>query len=110
MSVAAQRHLALERANEVRLRRSQARLEVRLMTQRDARTRVAELLLECPDWLHSESVQQLLEWIPRIGPRTAPRLLAPIDVHQVRYVGESSGGRRALTERQRRLLAQTLTR
>jgi hypothetical protein len=109
MSVAAQRHLALKRANAVRLRRAQARLEVRLMTCRDARIRVAQLLLECPDWLHSESVQQLLEWIPRIGPRTAPRLLAQIDVHEVRYIGES-GGRRALTERQRRVLAEALTR
>lgn len=101
MSAVAQRAEALQRANEVRHRRSAERRELKALGADQAKARLGALLIACPHWLGSVPVQRALCWLPHWGPRRAGRLLSPTDVRGARLIGE-------LSDRQRRLLARAL--
>ncbi len=101
MSAVVQRTEALQRANEIRHRRSVERRELRALGVGQAIARLGELLLDCPDWLSTVPVGAALCWLPHWGPSRATRLLAPTGVRGARLIGE-------LTDRQRRLLARSL--
>ena len=94
---AGQQHLrALELANRVRL--AQADIKRRVA---DGELSAAEVVLSCPWPAHSMTVSRLLTAQRRWGLARCRRVLVSIGVNENREVG-------ALTERQRRALADAL--
>lgn len=93
-----QQHLALERANEVRLARADLRRRIAL-----GQVTVASVLLHVPPAAESWSVSEVLMAQRQWGRHRAVKLLTRTHVSEVKPVGK-------LTERQRRLLARALSR
>lgn len=93
-----QRMHALDRANEIRL----ARAELKRRVNR-GETTAAEVLIELPREAQSMTIYDLLVTQRRWGQRRAMKLLR---VHQI----AETKPLRALTDRQRQLLAGTLER
>lgn len=92
---------ALGNANARRLERAVLRAEVTSLSQIAARERVAELLVDPPQCLLSESIIDLLQWPHRDGARFASRVMFRVGVSLQRRVGE-------ITVRQRGVFADEL--
>jgi hypothetical protein len=91
-----QRMRALERANEVRLKRAWLKRQVA-----DGAITAAAVILELPDEARNWSVGELLKSQRRWGSIRSHKLLAGLHISEKRPIGE-------LTERQRRLIAERL--
>jgi hypothetical protein len=91
-----QRMRALERANEVRLARAQLKRQIA-----GGHTSAARVILELPPEARNWSVRELLMSQRRWGSIRSRKLLAELQISELRPIG-------ALTERQRRLLAGQL--
>lgn len=85
---------ALERANEIRLRRAALKREIKKEPWRFGEILEEE---ETPPWLRSERLGDLLFALPRFGPKRVPRTLDAIGVKGVRTMGN-------LTSRERLVL------
>jgi hypothetical protein len=92
---------ALQRANEVRLRRVAEGRKIEAASTEHAKVLLAELVLSCPSWLESEPIGRWLEWLPRYGPSRIQKLLKARKISELRQVG-------ALTVRQRQEVAGAL--
>lgn len=66
-----QRREHLRAGNEIRLRRSRLRREIK-----SGQTKLAPLILNTPDWLEKQSVEQALVWLNGVGPTKARKWLA----------------------------------
>lgn len=91
-----QRMRALERANEVRLARARLKRQIA-----DGHTTAASVILDLPSEARNWSVQELLMSQRRWGSIRSRKLLAELQIGELRPIG-------ALTERQRHLLAGQL--
>jgi hypothetical protein len=91
-----QRMRALERANEVRLARARLKRQIA-----DGHTTAAHVILELPPEATNWSVRELLMSQRRWGSIRSRKLLAELQISELRPIG-------ALTERQRQLLARQL--
>lgn len=92
-----QRHQALERANDIRIRRAQLKRDVR-----DRSARIEDVLRE-PEWfMFSVPVCELVSWAPRIGRVRVNRVLRRAEIWPLREVG-------MLTLRQRERLILELS-
>lgn len=91
-----QRMRALERANEVRLKRAWLKRRIA-----DGHLSAAEVILALPDEARNWSVGELLKCQRRWGSIRSQKLLAGLCISEKRPIGE-------LTERQRRLIAERL--
>ena len=87
---------ALSRANQVRLARAELKRRVA-----DGDVSAAEVVVECPWEAQSMAVVDLLMSQRRWGAARCRRLLAEVPVPETKAIG-------AMTERQRRALAQML--
>ena len=96
MTLEPQRMRALERANEVRLARARLKREIA-----DGYTTAAQVIRELPPAAANWSVRELLMSQRRWGSIRSRKLLAELQIGELRPIG-------ALTERQRRLLAGQL--
>ena len=96
MTLEPQRMRALERANEVRLARARLKRQIA-----DGDTTAARVILELPPEASNWSVRELLMSQRRWGSIRSRKLLAELQIGELRPIG-------ALTERQRRLLARQL--
>lgn len=96
MMLEPQRMRALERANEVRLARARLKREIA-----DGYMTAAQVILELPPAAANWSVRELLMSQRRWGSIRSRKLLAELQIGELRAIG-------ALTERQRRLLAGQL--
>ena len=88
---------ALERANAIRLARADLKHRIAL-----EEVSVADVILECPPEAQSMAIADLLMSQPRWGHTRCRKLLAQIPMSEKKTIG-------AVTERQRRLLAELLT-
>ena len=86
------RLLNLSRANDIRLRRSVLRGQVRR-----GRVLLVDVLADPPQEMLTCPIVEVLQWQPRWGETRARRLLVRLGIHELRAVGW-------LTERQRRVL------
>lgn len=93
-----QQHLALDRANEIRLARAELRRRIA-----SGEVTVASVLLEVPAEAESWAVADVIRAQRRWGRQRAMKLLARNRVSEVKPVGK-------LTERQRQILAAALSR
>lgn len=91
-----QRMRALERANAVRLARAELKRQIA-----QGHLSAAEVILEVPSEAMSWSVGELLMSQRRWGSNRTRKLLSGLQISETRHLG-------ALTERQRRLLADRL--
>jgi hypothetical protein len=91
-----QRMRALERANQVRLARARLKRQIA-----DGQMSAAWVILELPSEARNWSVGEVLMSQRRWGTIRARKLLAELQISEMRPIG-------ALTERQRRLLATQL--
>ena len=89
---------ALDRANDVRSRRALVKGELAAGT-----LRLADLLADPPGCVETATVRQLLLALPRFGPVKVRRLLAQCRIAEAKTVA-------GLTDRQRRLLIEHLSR
>jgi hypothetical protein len=96
MTMEPQRMRALERANEVRLARARLKRQIA-----DGHTTAARVILDLPPEAANWSVRELLMSQRRWGSIRSRKLLAELQIGELRPIG-------ALTERQRRLLAGQL--
>jgi hypothetical protein len=96
MTPAPQRLRALERANTVRLARAELKRRIA-----DGEASAAELILEPPDEALSWAIGELLMSQRRWGATRCRKFLARYHISETKPVG-------ALTERQRRLIADEL--
>jgi hypothetical protein len=96
MTLEPQRMRALERANEVRLARARLKRQIA-----DGHRTAAQVILELPPEAANWSVRELLMSQRRWGSIRSRKLLAELQIGELRPIG-------ALTERQRRLLAGQL--
>ena len=92
-----QRMRALERANEVRLARAQLKRQIA-----DGLTTAARVIQDLPPEAANWSVRELLMSQRRWGSIRSRKLLAELQIGELRPIG-------ALTERQRGLLAKELS-
>lgn len=111
-SAVPQYRLALARANAVRLESAAMRRRVRELPRREALLRVADWFDDPPEPIQRTRADLVLCAVPRLGQIIAWRMLAAVNAYGVRYVGPTVGGsgRRALSERQRRVIAAELRR
>jgi hypothetical protein len=91
-----QRMRALERANEVRLKRAELKRQIA-----DGYLSAADIILDLPDEATNWSVGELLKSQRRWGSIRSHKLLVGLHISEKRPIGE-------LTLRQRRLLAERL--
>jgi hypothetical protein len=98
-----QRHMALERANMIRIGRANLKAKVKAMTPLAGREKVAELLHESPPYLATMRLEDLLLMIPRFGDWKVRKLLWAFEVSPRKRVG-------GLSVRQRKELADMLLR
>lgn len=98
-----QRRAALQRANNIRMKRVQEHHRIAKMPRTDGLQCVAGLLVLRPDWLTGARVFDVLQWPARMGPSAARKLLWHAEVSEARSVG-------ALTARQVRVLCAELRR
>lgn len=107
MAVVDQRAVALELANQVRMKRARERAHVRMMSRAESCAVVADVLSEVPDWAASMRVFELLLWA-----RTAPgRRIGQSQVRMMMVQAHIANGLRRLRElspRQREVLAAEL--
>ena len=96
MTLEPQRMRALERANEVRLARARLKRQIA-----DGHTSAARVILDLPPEARNWSVRELLMSQRRWGSIRSRKLLAEVQISELRPIG-------ALTDRQRRLLAGQL--
>ncbi len=97
-TAAGPQHLhALARANEIRLARAQTKRAIA-----SGQRTVAEVLMTCPEEIARMEIGELLSCQRRWGGQRTRRLLASVPVVETKLVG-------ALTERQRRAIADALT-
>ena len=96
MMLEPQRMRALERANEVRLARARLKRQIA-----DGHTSAARVILDLPPEARNWSVRELLMSQRRWGSIRSRKLLAELQISELRPIG-------ALTDRQRRLLAGQL--
>lgn len=92
-----QRMRALERANEVRLKRAELKRRIA-----EGHMTAADVILDLPSEASNWSVGELLMCQRRWGSIRSRKLLAGLHITETRAIGE-------LTERQRRVLAGHLT-
>jgi hypothetical protein len=85
----AQRMEALERATEVRVKRSELKKELKA-----GKVGIGAILRHPPDCVETAKVVDLLLALPSVGPARASRLLAACHISQAKTVG-------GLSERQR---------
>lgn len=93
-----QRKDALQRANDVRIRRAQLKRDLK-----DGRVTIGDVLREPPDYLLTAKVADLLLAVPRLGRVKVNRLLTVCRVAQSKTVG-------GLSERQRTELVELVRR
>jgi hypothetical protein len=91
-----QRMRALERANQVRLKRAELKRQIA-----DGHRSAAEVIIQLPDEAQNWSVGELLKSQRRWGSIRSHKLLAGMHISEKRPIGE-------LTERQRREIAGRL--
>jgi hypothetical protein len=91
-----QRMRALERANEVRLKRAELKRQIA-----HGAVTVADVILELPDEANNWSVGELLKSQRRWGSIRSHKLLAGLQISEKRPIGQ-------LTARQRQLIADRL--
>ena len=91
-----QRMRALERANEVRLKRAELKRQIG-----DGHLSAADVILELPDEAKNWSVGELLKSQRRWGSIRSHKLLTGLHISEKRPIGD-------LTMRQRRLIAERL--
>ncbi len=91
-----QRMRALERANEVRLKRAELKRRIA-----DGAITAADVILDLPDEARNWSVGELLKSQRRWGSIRSHKLLAGLHISEKRPIGD-------LTQRQRRLIADRL--
>ncbi len=91
-----QRHDALQRANDIRTRRSVLKASIK-----DGNTSVVQALLEPPDWALTMRVLDVLTAVPRVGQVKALKLLSRVYVAPTKTLG-------GLTDRQRCEIARLL--
>jgi hypothetical protein len=96
MTLEPQRMRALERANEVRLARARLKREIA-----DGHATAAQVIMELPPEVANWSVRELLMSQRRWGSIRSRKLLAELQIGELRPIG-------ALTDRQRQLLAGQL--
>ncbi|HWF25991.1 MAG TPA: hypothetical protein VG275_11115 [Solirubrobacteraceae bacterium] len=96
-----QRNRALDRANEVRVRRAAEGRKIEAAPADRAKAMFADLLVSCPAWLESEPIGRWLARLPRYGPSRIEKLLERRKISELRRIG-------ALTIRQRRELVRAL--
>lgn len=96
MTMEPQRMRALERANEVRLARARLKRQIA-----EGHTSAAQVILELPPEATNWSVRELLMSQRRWGSIRSRKLLAELQIGELRPIG-------ALTDRQRRVLAGQL--
>lgn len=96
MTQGPQRMRALERANEVRLKRAELKRQIA-----DGHLSAADIILDLPDEATNWSVGELLKSQRRWGSIRSHKLLVGLHISEKRPIGE-------LTLRQRRLLAERL--
>jgi hypothetical protein len=99
MSATREQHLeALERANEIRMRRAELKRSIK-----SGDAQVASLLgEELPDWLATMRLGELLESLPRVGPSKAYKIITLVgNVSYTRRLGR-------LTQRQKIALLHLL--
>jgi hypothetical protein len=84
-----QRMAALERANDIRVRRAQLKKDLK-----DSRVQIEEILLDPPDYVSTAKVFDMLMAVPKFGRVKAARLLNQCRISQSKTVG-------GLSERQR---------
>ncbi len=89
---------ALEKANEIRLARAELKRRIAL-----GEVSVAEVILDCPDAADRWSISDLLMSQRRWGSSRCRKFLSSNQIAETRPVGK-------LTERQRRILAESLQR
>lgn len=94
-----QNMIALEKANDYRLRRVQLKREIKA-----GEVTLSEFFLEAPpEWLEGEPIGRLLRAVPRVGVTRARKLLIEENIRENRTIGK-------LTERQRLMLHLALRR
>jgi hypothetical protein len=96
-TAAAQRAGALDRANETRNRRLAERHQIKALSEKAAAVALAELLVDCPDWLARNYLDRTLIWLPRVGADRACRIIANAlpEVRGRRTVGDLTSSQRA---------------
>jgi hypothetical protein len=104
---------ALAYANEIRCEGARLRREMNAMPFAESRFRAVELLLDPPEAIQHMRVQHFLLGIRRVGVRRVPKLVnrALLRDGAAEYVigpAEDMVGRHALTEGERRRLAEAL--
>jgi len=104
---------ALARGNELRMASAAIRREIGALPRREALVRVAELFDDPPEAIQRTRVDLLLRAVPGMGLRKTHMLLARVGCNEYRHVGPDVNwgwSQRALTERQRRVIAVELRR
>ena len=96
-----QRRNALDRANVIRLGRAALKADIKALSYKQARERVAQLLDDTPSFIATMKVEDMLLMIPRFGESKVRRLLYAYAVSPRKRVG-------GLSPRQRQGLAVML--
>lgn len=94
-------HHAAKRSAYVRGRRARELKEILKMPWEEGQIRVGALLIECPDWLASIPIQDLLRWAPFVRYRVAHQMLLDAEIFGIKRLEQ-------VTPRKRRLLAKRL--
>lgn len=92
----AQRMAALERANEIRFRRAAMKRDLKA-----SRVKLADILIDVPEWCESMTVIDLLVAAPKMGGVKANKALAQARISPAVTLG-------GMTERQRAVLVARL--
>ena len=85
-----QRMEALQRANDVRVRRAQLKRDLKA-----GREDIESMLLEPPEWVETAKVFDMLMAVPKFGRVKAARLLNQCRISQSKTVGGLSDRQRA---------------
>jgi hypothetical protein len=98
-----QRQNALDRANEIRFKRSDLRAELHDLTRPEARSQVAKLIESPPAFLLTMKIESLLLLIPRFGDVKVRKIMWAHQISPRKRIG-------GLSQRQRLELAAVLRR